>query len=256
MDVKSIPTLADALKEYYDISELVKLCVSFDLKSDDLGFGFNDSRSAYLKFARTLITQIRHGNNRRFLEALVPGLTSRCRERIAHTQWERQEYHQQMLARLMPFVSELEEEEGVPAEITVPEEHPFTAKSKAREFMGNAETEVTVVDNYVGVATLDCLRDIQHPIKILTGARDNSIEADFQRALVDFRSEGYQIEVRRHRKLHDRYILFNDKCWLVGSSLKDAGKKTFSAIEMIDSKPVIVAEIQKKWDEAVEYEPQ
>jgi len=254
MDARFVVTLADALKEYYETSEVLELCNLFDIHCDDFAFEFNDSTPAYLKFARTLITKIQHGNNRRFLEALVPGLTSRCRERIAHTQWERQEYHQHMLAQLLPFVAEFEEKEGIPAEITVPEEHPFTAKSAAREFLRNTETEVTVVDNYVGIGTLDCLREVQHPIRLLTGSRDNSIETNFQRALNDFRSEGYRIEVRRHRKLHDRYIVFNDKCWLVGSSLKDAGKKTFSIIEIVDSRPIILTEIQRKWDEAAEYE--
>jgi hypothetical protein len=239
LDVSSIPILADAIREYYEISELVGLCDLFDVACDDIkydGLGSENARLGHFEFARTLITQIEHGNNRRFLETLVSSLTTRCRERIVHTQWEHPDYHRQMLARLLALVTQLEEGGKTPAEFTVPEGHPFSAKSEAREFIGDADTEVTVVDNYIGVGTLDCLRDVQRRVRLLTGAHDNSIETDFQRALKDFRSEGHAIEVRRHWKLHDRYILFNDRCWLVGSSLKDAGKKTFSVIDVVRPK--------------------
>jgi hypothetical protein len=243
MDLESVPILADAFR-YYEDSELIELCDLFDIKLE-----FDDDKLAYVKMARRLVTQIEHGNNRRFLEVLVPSLLARCRERIAHTKWERQKYHMSMEPRILQLLDEMGEKK-TPTEITVLEDHPFTAKSEAREFLGAAETEVTIVDNYVGSGTLDCLRDVQNPIRLLTGAHSNSIAPGFDQALQDFRSEGYSIVVRRHPKLHDRYILFNDRCWLVGSSLKDAGKKTFSMIECIDSKPAMVAEVERKWAEA------
>ena len=76
----------------------------------------------------------------------------------------------------------------------------------------------------------------------------------FDRGLKDLLAEGHQIEVRQHRKLHDRYILFNDRCWLVGSSLKDAGKKIFNVIECVDIKSAIVDEVERKWSEATKYQ--
>lgn len=77
----------------------------------------------------------------------------------------------------------------------------------------------------VGVGTLDCFRTMKVPIRLLAGAHNNSIEAGFENALRAFPAEGFTIEVRRHPKLHDRHIAFNERCWLLGSSLKDAGKK-------------------------------
>jgi hypothetical protein len=77
---------------------------------------------------------------------------------------------------------------------------------------------------------------------------------DFERALQDFITEGHSIEVRRHPKLHDRYILFNNRCWLAGSSLKDAGKKAFNVIELVDGKTLIFAEVTKKWEESISLE--
>jgi hypothetical protein len=53
--------------------------------------------------------------------------------------------------------------------------------------------------------------------------------------------------------LHDRHLIFNDRCWLVGASLKDAGQKTFSVIELVDGRPPIVEEVEREWNEAKPY---
>ncbi|HKQ08157.1 MAG TPA: hypothetical protein VJ464_23730 [Blastocatellia bacterium] len=147
------------------------------------------------------------------------------------------------------------DEPGLPEEIAVPEDRPFSAKSQVREFLAAAETSITIVDAYVGLGTLDCLRDVIYPIRLLTGQKPQSVENGFDRALKQFASEGYAIEVRQHPKLHDRYISFNERCWLVGSSLKDAGKKAFNVIEFVDGKEAIASEIETKWQNAQTYYP-
>jgi hypothetical protein len=250
IDVKYIAILADAAKSYYTDPELLELATGFDLDfSYDLYTGVQ-----HVAWARSLIQNVEHGNNRRFLIALVTSLLSRAREGVAHARWdEKRQHHQSMVDLLTPLESELEAG-GLPSELTVPESNPFTAKSECRELLGQAETEVTIVDNWVGIGTLDCLRDIAQHTRLLTGQHPSSVGTGFERALQDFKSEGYSVEVRRHPKLHDRYILFNDRCWLAGSSLKDAGKKALNIIEIVDSKSLIQAEVTKKWEESTPLE--
>jgi len=48
------------------------------------------------------------------------------------------------------------------------------------------------------------------------------------------------------QSLHDRHLVFNDRCWLLGGSLKDAGKKPFNCIEVVD-KAGIVADLENRW---------
>jgi hypothetical protein len=84
------------------------------------------------------------------------------------------------------------------------------------------------------------------PIRLLTGKNPQSIEDGFPAALATFEAEGRQIEVRRHAKLHDRHFIFNERCWLVGSSFKDAGRKAFNCIEMMDSTRAIVESADAK----------
>jgi hypothetical protein len=244
LDPKYITTLADATKFYYDDSELMELCDAFDV---DFSYPFGDV--AHVALARSFIQNVEHGNNRRFLRALVASLLSRATGGVARTNYEKRQHHQSMVDLLAPLEAELQEG-GLPSELVVPESKPFTAKSESREFLGKAETEVMIVDNWVGIGTLDCLRDVNQYVRLLTGLHTSSLAEGFERVLRDFQGEGQSIEVRRHPKLHDRYILFNNRCWLAGSSLKDAGKKAFNIIEVIDSKILIQAEVSKKWDES------
>ena len=251
MSVIYVPIFTDGLREYYKDSELFELFELFDV---DVPVELESDRPSHMSLSRNLLTLPEHGNNRRLLEALVPSLVSRARERMAHTSYERQEHHRDMVNRLETLEAALGSP-ALPTELSAPEDHPFTAKSQIREFIGKADTPIIIVDNYVGAGTLDCLLDAQQSIRLLTGEWDRCIENGFSSALHDFRAEGFTIEVRRHKKLHDRYIFFAERLWLVGSSLKNAGKKSFNAIECIDSKAGIKAVVEAKWEEASQYNP-
>lgn len=247
MNTKLVPDLADGLKEYFSDGDLTEHCQLFDV-----AVYLDGTRSTYFGLSKRLILEVEHGNNRRCLESLVGTLLSRVRERVAHTDFERRDHHSEMLERLLPLESALAEN-PLPTELSVSEQKPFTAKSHLREFLGLAAAPVVVVDNYVGAGTLDCLRDVKFPIRLLTGSSDRSISPGFDLALHEFVEEGFRIEVRRHPKLHDRYICFSDRIWLVGSSIKDAGRKTLNVIECVDGRSAIQADVEAKWSTSSPY---
>lgn len=250
MDISYVPILADAIKAYYeDEKDLIELCELMDL---DLNFSGHPINFSYVKFSKLLVTKIEEDNRRRFLEILIPSLLNRAREGTANTKWDAQDFHRKMVQNLEMIEYSLYQGK-LPEEVSVSEKKPFAAKSEVRELLGVAESPITIVDNYIGIGSLDCFRDVKQPIRLLTGDRPNSIANGFDSGLKDFLSEGYQIDVRQHPKLHDRFIIFNNRCWLVGSSLKDAGKKTFNIIECVDTKDSIIAEVEHKWSEAAKY---
>jgi hypothetical protein len=251
MDARLISVLTDVMQEYSFDRELSDLCAAFEVNPE---IDAQSEKPVYHRLAIKLITKIEHGNNRQLLLAIVPSLVSRASDKFAHSEWERRTYHFGMLERLRELEKALSQP-GLPDEISVSEDRPFSAKSQVRELLAAAETSVTVVDAYVGLGTLDCLRDVTHPIRLLTGQKPASIENGFDRALRQFTTEQHVIEVRRHLKLHDRYLSFNERCWLVGSSLKDAGRKAFNLIEFVDGKAAITAEIETKWQGAQIYNP-
>lgn len=244
-----VPILADAMRAYYTGDELHELCGLYD---DQLEWDHARNEPAHLAIAKRLIVQMEHGNNRRILEALLPSLFVRCSEMIAKTSWERRDFHEKMAARL-ETLRPLLDSPTAPVEISVPDAKPFTAKSEIRDLVAKADGPVLLVDAYVGISTLDCFRDVPHPIRILTGQQKQSIESGFDAAARDFLTEGRVLEIRRHAKLHDRHLIFNDRCWLIGGSIKDAGKKALNVIECLDSKQAIVADAEKKWTEGVVY---
>jgi hypothetical protein len=251
MDARFISVLTDGMQEYSSDRELSDLCAAFEV---DPEIDTQSERLVYHRLAIKLITKIEHANNRQLLLAIVPRLVSRASDEFAHSEWERRTYHHGMLGRLQELEKALSQP-GLADEIFVSQDRPFTAKSQVRELLAAAETRVTIVDAYVGLGTLDCLRDVTHPIRVLTGQKPASIENGFDRALRHFTAEQHEIEVRQHPKLHDRYLSFNERCWLIGSSLKDAGKKAFNLIEFVDGKAAITAEIETKWLEAQIYLP-
>ena len=247
MNRELVPILADAIREYYDNDELLDLCLLFDEEAA-LEWDHERNKPSHLLFAQRLIAKPAHGNNRRILEALLPSLFIRNSEKIATTSWERQDYHRELEIRMRLLRPLLDGTTGN-AEIAVPDNRPFTAKSKIRDLVETADGALLLVDAYVGITTLDCFRGVGYPIRILTGQQKNSIEQGFEQAVMDFRMEGRNIDVRLHAKLHDRYLIFNDRCWLVGGSIKDAGKKALNVIECLDSKASIVLDAEAKWAE-------
>jgi hypothetical protein len=250
MDISYVPILADAIKAYYgDDKDLIELCELTDL---DLHFHLNPIDYSHVKFSKLLITEIEQDNRRRFLEVLIPSLLNRAREGAANSKWDAQDFHRQMVENLLHIEYSLNQGK-LPEEVSVSENKPFAAKSEVRDLLSAAKSPITIVDNYIGIGTLDCLRDAKQSIRLLTGDRSNSIASGFDSGLKDFLAEGYQIEVRQHSKLHDRFIIFNDRSWLVGSSLKDAGKKIFNVIECVDVKDSVVSEVEQKWGEATKY---
>lgn len=242
-------SLSDALETYYPNDELSRMAAYYGIELPTDWHGIDHSG-----LAEMLLTKMDTGRNREFLGVIAASLENRIDRAIANTDWERRDFHQSMWPRIKPLL-EILEEGAARTEVTVKPSNPFTAKSEVRNLVAIAKTPITVVDNYVGLGTLDCLREVPQPIQLLTGAHDAAIEKDFERHLREFAAEGRTIEVKRHGKLHDRYVILNERCWIIGSSLKDAGKKTFTMIELTDTHDIVMRDVEDKWKEATRFFP-
>jgi len=244
--------LVAIVEAYFTRDEFEQFVKLFELDLSTLEYGFALDNKPWLPVAAEISAKLDHGNTRRFIDSLIELAETRNSDSIANSQWERRDYHGKM-AGVLKELKDLLESGGPASEIAVPAGHTFSAKSKVRELVESATANVFIVDPYVGIGTLDCLRNIDVPIRLLTGAIPQSIEAGFDRALAAFQQEGHKIDVRRANQLHDRHIILNDRCWLVGSSLKDAGKKPFNCIEITDEKANVIAGLEKKWNSSTVY---
>ena len=248
MSKNLVPILTRAISNYYSPNDLDQLFGLYDTE-----VAWEDGHPAHFIIAKRLILEVENGNNRRILETLLNDLSVRNSEMIAKSTFERRDFHQKMAAQIKELMPLLEGT-TTPTEIAVADDKPFTAKSELRDFVARTEGPIFLVDAYVGLGTLDCLRDVdaKHSIRILTG---DKVQPGFDAAVKDFRAEGRTIELRQHHKLHDRYLMFNDRCWLVGSSIKDAGKKALNVLECIDNKKAIVDSAEEKWSQGSVYLP-
>ena len=117
---------------------------------------------------------------------------------------------------------------------------------------GIAKKSITIIDNYVGVKTLDLLRGIAKGVSVTIYSEEwgdekitPAIKADFEKARPDV---SLNID-RPNRKFHDRYIFLDyglprEKLFLCGASSKDAGNKvtTIMQIECPETyRPIIEA---------------
>ncbi len=250
MLVSKIPILAEILEEYYEPAELQEVGKLFGVELE--ARSWSPTKQEWFAIARQLVENLEQGNHHALLQTILEQIDIRNTTAVAHTDFERRSAHQALGPKIAALRAAFAEA-AAPAEIAVPQGSPFSAKSQIRELLATASTDVFVVDPYVGVGTLDCLRSVGQRIRLLTGGLPTSVDTGFDAALRDFQKEGFQIEVRRADMLHDRHLVFNDRCWLVGSSLKDAGKKAFHCMEIIDLKVQVVRLLEAKWSNSRPY---
>ena len=117
-----------------------------------------------------------------------------------------------------------------------------------------AKKTIIIIDNYVGVKTLDLLRGIAKNVSVqifseeLNGKITPAIKADYEKARPDV---SLKID-RPNRKFHDRYVFLDygtrsEKLFHCGASSKDGGNKitTIMQIECPEMYHPIVEELKK-----------
>ena len=245
MEQESANILADAIKEYYGDYELEELCGRYNIDVDYLGVSPN-----HKKIANKLITKGSH-NYRRCLDKILPDLLERCNHRILNSTWESNVFDEQMAGHLKKIQYLLRDKKTGGADESA--NYVLKAKEDAIKFFATAKAAVTLVNTHVGVPTLESLKQVKHPIRLLTRKDEDTFPSGFGDILKKFSSGGHDIEIRRHVVLNDRYFFLNGRCWLVSGSLTDVGKKPLSMIECVDAKSAIAKAIEQKWREAEIY---
>lgn len=244
MEGEVIEILSDAIKEYYGDYELDELCSRFGLNIEYDGIHPN-----HRKLVTQLVNQKYRNKCQRFLETILPKLLKRCEDRINNTTWEVNVFDEHMLPQLKRLQnifdgrnrSESEEQSA---------NHFFTGRARLTEFLRSTKTALSIVDTRVDKTTFECIQGVRTPIRLLIGQREQDIIDDIGDSLRKFRAGGHEIEIRRHLRLNDRVLIFNGRCWMASCSLADVDQVTLSIIECVDTKPVVVKEIGRKWREA------
>ena len=97
-----------------------------------------------------------------------------------------------------------------------------------------AKREILLIDGYVDTGTLNILAKKAPDVSVTVWTRPRTSLTE--RDVATFNAQYPTLEVRRTTSFHDRFLILDGtEGYLVGASLKDAGKKSFAIAKLEDS---------------------
>ena len=124
------------------------------------------------------------------------------------------------------------------------------------QIYGMAKKSITIIDDYVGVKTLDLLRQIAKGVSVTIYSDNRSFDTLTEQMRKDFLAVRPDVKFAMNKtrdKFHDRYIFLdyghkNEKLFHCGASSKDAGNKitTIMQIEYTQAYHSIMAMLKKR----------
>jgi len=105
----------------------------------------------------------------------------------------------------------------------------YDAYSFIVKLIKKATKEIVLIDNYVDITTLDILSNKNNNVNLTIITNSNLTNTSIN----TFNKQYPTLTVKSNNTFHDRFlILDNSELYLIGSSIKDAGKRCFAISEM------------------------
>ncbi len=114
----------------------------------------------------------------------------------------------------------------------------------------NAE-ELLLCDPHISASTLFPLATLKGKVKTINILTSNIYDSSKFEAYRDKmqKETGANIDVRVSRKIHDRYLISNDRCWTIGTSIKDLGNKDTTIREISEVSNSMRELFIERWSE-------
>jgi len=116
------------------------------------------------------------------------------------------------------------------------EKQPFGLYEYLRHQIQAAKNQVLIIDGYVSEQILNILYGLPRNIliRILTKKLDSTFIAAWDRFKIEYKNSN----ARKHKDVHDRLVIIDQKSFMIGPSLKQAGEKPtlIAYFDAIDSK--------------------
>ena len=125
-----------------------------------------------------------------------------------------------------------------PKEVILFEGQIWDAHNFATNLIKEAKERVILIDNYIDNTVLTQLDNRGDGVKALiyTGKISPQLKLDIER-----HNQQYpDIEVKKVKGIHDRFLIIDNQIYHLGASLKDLGKKLFAFIKMETSPDYIL----------------
>ncbi|WP_067142377.1 hypothetical protein [Oceanivirga salmonicida] len=105
------------------------------------------------------------------------------------------------------------------------------------DIVKQANSSIILIDNYVGVDTLNILAKKKDGVKVDIHAtkKSNLTKNDIKK----FNQQYHNLSVHLIDTFHDRFIILDESsCYHIGSSIKDAGNKSFAISKIEDERNI------------------
>ena len=108
--------------------------------------------------------------------------------------------------------------------------NPFSFYSDLAQILRTAMSRVLIVDAYLGREVFDLYLEAIPPIasiEVLTSIKPpaTSLPVGITSVAKVFKASRTKFELHTSISLHDRVVIVDDRCWVVGQSIKDAAYK-------------------------------
>ena len=163
-------------------------------------------------------------------------------ERISNVELKQLEYQKQTDEKLEQIFEYISEHEEASQKVFF-DGQIYDAFSLIVSLIQKAEKEITLIDGYVDVGTLNLLskKNENVSVTIYTQKRTRLTKTDAE----NFNAQYPTLEVKYTKAFHDRFLILDRKiAYHVGASLKDAGKKCFG-INLIQDAGIIKDILQR-----------
>ena len=157
-------------------------------------------------------------------------------ERISNVELKQLEYQKQTDEKLEQIFEYISEHEEASQKVFF-DGQIYDAFSLIVSLIQKAEKEITLIDGYVDVGTLNLLskKNENVSVTIYTQKRTRLTKTDVE----NFNAQYPTLEVKYTKVFHDRFLILDrETAYHVGASLKDAGKKCFG-INLIQDTGII-----------------
>ena len=157
-------------------------------------------------------------------------------ERISNVELKQLEYQKQTDEKLEQIFEYISEHEEASQKVFF-DGQIYDAFSLIVSLIQKAEKEITLIDGYVDVGTLNLLskKNENVSVTIYTQKRTRLSKTDVE----NFNAQYPTLEVKYTKVFHDRFLILDRETgYHVGASLKDAGKKCFG-INLIQDAGII-----------------
>ena len=153
-------------------------------------------------------------------------------ERISNVELKQLEYQKQTDEKLEQIFEYISEHEETNQKVFF-DGQIYDAFSLIVSLIQKAEKEITLIDGYVDIGTLNLLAKKNEGVSVMVYTHQRTRLSNID--VTNFNAQYPALEVKYTGVFHDRFLILDGKtAYHIGASLKDAGKKTFGITRIND----------------------